>query len=218
VPAGAVPVPVVANDNVELVGTLPEVAARIDTPTSTHNVACVTQDCTYAYTSGAYDGGKFKVVDLTDLDEPKTAKELKNVAGAGHQWDRDALGNLWSTGFDGGAGYDVSDPLNPKALASTDEKGVKTPYNDFILHNAWRPNADAFTQTRDEATGRLVSGSPETASVFDGNVLLVTEEDYDNPVCGGGAGEGTLSTWYIPYEDADQYRADNRSSGRARAR
>ena len=187
----------------------PRIRGRVNTPSSTHTVACVTKDCQYAYTSGAYDAGKFHVVDLTDLDAPKVVKELNNVAGDGHQWDLDALGNIWSTGGDGAAGYDISDPLNPRALASTDRNGTMSPYNDFIMHNAWHPGAENFTQVQDEATGRLVSGSKETASVFDGNVLLVTEEDYDNPRCGGGAGEGTFSTWYIPYQDADQYAADN---------
>ena len=190
--------------------TNPHIRGRVNTPSSTHTVACVTKDCQYAYTSGAYDGGKFHVVDLTDLDKPVVVKELLNVAGEGHQWDRDALGNLWSTGFEGAAGYDVTDPLNPKTLASTDPKGTQAPYNDFIMHNAWHPGAENFTQTRG-ANGRLQSGTPETASVFDGNVLLVTEEDYDNPVCGGDAGEGTFSTWYVPYKDTQQYAADNPS-------
>jgi hypothetical protein len=37
--------------------------------------------------------------------------------------------------------------------------------------------------------------------------LLVTEEDYVDPTCEGG--EGTFSTWHIPYLDAEQSAKDN---------
>jgi hypothetical protein len=47
----------------------------------------------------------------------------------------------------------------------------------------------------------------DQAHVDSGNVLLVTQEDYLDPRC--GSGEGSFSTWYIPYTDADLLRADN---------
>ena len=192
----------------------PRIRGTVDTLSSSHTIQCIGKDCRYAYTSGAYNGGTWHIIDLANLDAPTvTVAPMKNVAGAGHQWDLDAAGYVWSTGFDGAAGYDVTDPLNPKAVASTDSNGNKGPYNDFVLHNSFRPGADNFTQTRDEATGRLVSGSKETANPADGNVLLVTEEDYDNPVCGGGAGEGTFSTWYLPYTEAEQYAGDYAAGG-----
>jgi hypothetical protein len=145
------------------------------------------------------------VFDLRDLDNPKEIKTTRSVAGSGHQWDYDNSGLLWHSGFEGIAAYDVSNPLNPVAVASTDEHSTATPYNDFILHNSYHPFAQNFTQTRD-ASGRLTSGAP---SLTRGNILLATEEDYDNPVCPGDAGEGTFSTWHIPYLDATQYAADN---------
>ena len=188
---------------------LPEIVSQLSVGSSTHTVQCVTAECLYAYTSGAYNGGTFHLIDLTDLADPKQVAALKNVAGEGHQWDHDDAGVLWSSAFGGVAAYDVTDPAAPKALNSTNAMGTKTPYNDFILHNSYRPSGDAFTQTRDGVTGRLVSGTKETASVFDGNVLLVTEEDYDNPVCGGNAGEGTFSTWYVPYLDNEQFTTDH---------
>jgi hypothetical protein len=76
-------------------------------------------------------------------------------------------------------------------------------YNNFILHNSQRPNANVFEQN--EANGiRLPKAE---ANVNNGNVLLVTEEDYLDPTCGGG--EGAFSTWYIPYTDANQLLIDN---------
>jgi len=189
--------------------TAPAVRSRLDTTTSTHTVQCVGPACEYAYTSGAYDNGRFEVVDLRDLDNPVLVGIRRNVAGLGggnHQWDVDDAGVLWGSGGSGLAAFDVSDPVNPVTLTSTNPAGSASPYNDFILHNSFRPHADAFTQARDE-TGRLVSGSPETASVFDGNVVLATEEDYDSPLCEGG--EGTFSTWHVPYLDAAQYAEDN---------
>jgi hypothetical protein len=164
----------------------PTVRGRIPTDSSVHTIQCVNKACRYAYTSGAYDGGTFHVIDLKNLDKPKQIKALKNLAGEGHQWDSDDKGVLWSTGFSGAAAYNVKDPLNPKALASTNIKGTSSPYNDFIMHNSYHPEAKKF-----EANAK--------PSLKNGNVLLVTEEDYDSPVCGGDAGEGTFSTWHIPY-------------------
>ena len=195
----------------------PTIRGQVDTPTSTHTVQCLSKDCTFAYTSGAYDAGKFDLIDLTNLDQPKVTKTITGLVSAmpggshngNHQWDFDDSGIVWGSGGTGVAGLDITDPANPKTVASTDAQATASPYNNFILHNSYRPGAKAFTQVRDEATGRLNSGSKETASPFDGNVLLVTEEDYDNPVCGGGAGEGTFSTWHIPYADAAQYKTDN---------
>lgn len=196
----------------------PAIVSQLDTKTSTHTVQCVGAECKVAYTSGAYDSGKFEVIDLTNIKAPVIAKTVSgNVAAlpagtavnGNHQWDADDSGLLWASGGAGLAAFDVSDPLNPKTVASTDPKGYAKPYNDFILHNSFRPGAKAFAQTRDETTGRLVSGSKETASPFDGNVVLATEEDYDNPVCGGAGGEGMFATWYLPYADAAQYKSDN---------
>jgi hypothetical protein len=196
----------------------PRMRGRTNTSSSTHTVQCIPPDCLYAYTSGAYQNGKFHVIDLSNLDSPKEIAELRNVAGVwpnptnigGHQWDLDDNGAIWSSGGAGLAGYDISDPLNPQLLASTDPNGTKTPYNDFIIHNSYHPNAKAFTQTPilDENGVQigLTSGEPSTAA---GNVILATEEDYDNPVCGGNAGEGTFSTWYIPYLDNTQSLIDN---------
>ena len=189
----------------------PTIRGRTDTGSSTHTVQCVSLECNYAYTSGAYQPTRFDVIDLTNLDDPKQVKALNPIVGGGqgygvHQWDQDNNGVLWGTGGAGAIAFDVTDAQNPKPLASTNAKGVNSEYNNFIMHNSYHPNADKFVQVRNETTGRLVSGSKETATPMDGNVLLVTEEDYLDPTC---ASEGTFSTWYIPYLDNEQYEKDN---------
>ena len=185
----------------------PAIRGRLVTKTSVHTVQCIGTECIYAYSAGAYDNGKFSVFDLTDLDNPKEIKTLPSAAGDGHQWDYDNSGLIWHSGFNGIAAFDVTDPLNPVTVNATDKNGQKgkSKYNNFILHNSYRPFAENFTQTVGE-DGRLTSGAP---NLYGGNVLLATEEDYDNPVCGGDAGEGTFSTWHVPYLDAAQYDADN---------
>jgi MYXO-CTERM domain-containing protein len=77
--------------------------------------------------------------------------------------------------------FDVSDPTAPRLVATTDEHGVQGPWNDFIHHNAARPNAAQFRPGAAPSLGR-------------GNVLLVTEEDYENTDC---ATAGSFQTWHV---------------------
>ena len=173
--------------------------------TSTHTVQCLTSSCEYAYTAG--DGGEFSIIDLRDLDKPVQIATAKSPAaapnsifttGSGHYWDFDAAGIGWHTGSGGAAAFDVSDPLAPKALNGTNAQGTATPWNDFIHHNSMRPNANKF------------SAGAGSTSVKNGNVLLVTEEDYfndgDELACERA---GTFQTWKIPSLDGEAYRAGN---------
>ena len=175
--------------------------------TSTHTVQCVNQaDCRYAYTAGT--GSLFSILDLTDLDAPKQLKTVASPAsgpgkdgfarGAGHYWDFDTAGLGWHTGSGGAAAFDVSDPVNPKIVAATNPLGRGKPINDFILHNSMRPNAAAFK-------------AGATPSLANGNVLLVTEEDYadegDELECSQA---GSFQTWYVPDLDGATYRAKNK--------
>jgi hypothetical protein len=172
--------------------------------TSTHTLQCLTTSCEFAYTAG--DQGRFSIIDLRDLDKPVEIATAKSPAsapndifttGAGHYWDFDSAGVGWHTGSGGSAAFDVSDPLAPKALNGTNAQGTATPWNDFIHHNSMRPNADRFQPGR-------------SASVGNGNVLLVTEEDYfndgDELVCERA---GTFQTWQVPDLDGAAYRAGN---------
>ncbi|MDP3711201.1 MAG: hypothetical protein Q8R60_01785 [Mycobacteriales bacterium] len=173
--------------------------------TSTHTVQCVDQaDCRYAYTAGT--GSLFSIVDLTDLDNPRQLKTVASPAsgpgkegfanGAGHYWDFDGVLG-WHTGSGGAAAFDAADPTNPVLVTATNALGRGKPINDFILHNSMRPNAGAFRK----------GAAP---SIANGNVLLVTEEDYadegDEIVC---AEAGSFQTWYVPDLDGAAYRARN---------
>ena len=188
-----------------------KLGAQLDTTTSTHTVQCVDQgNCDFAYTAGG--GGKFEVLDLRDPDNPKVDKEVASPAaapypptfgsGSGHYWDFDNANVGWHTGSGGAAAFDVSDPQNPLVIQATNPKGQQTPYNDFIHHNSARPNADRF--------------EPNTApDVENGNVLLVTEEDYANEgneiLCEQQNGDeaGTFQTWEIPNLNGAKYRDGN---------
>jgi hypothetical protein len=61
-------------------------------------------------------------------------------------------------------------------------------YNDFIHHNSFRPNASAF--------------KPDAApSLANGNILLVTEEDYEQTDCSKA---GSFQTWHVKRLDGKQ--------------
>lgn len=186
----------------------PVFGGKTEATTSTHTAQCVEQaDCRYAYTAGT--AGSFSVIDLTDLAAPAELKTVPSSAagpsgpnspfsssGAGHYWDFDGVLG-WHTGSGGAQAFDVSDPANPIPVTGTDEHARTTPYNDFILHNSMRPNAAAFTPGAEP-------------SIANGNVLLVTEEDYanegDEVVCERA---GSFQTWYVPDLDGEAYRLRN---------
>jgi hypothetical protein len=58
---------------------------------------------------------------------------------------------------------------------------TKNGYNDFIHHNSFRPNAEAFVPDAEP-------------SLANGNVLLVTEEDYEQVDC---TKAGSFQTWWV---------------------
>ncbi|MDP9436664.1 MAG: hypothetical protein M3P93_16355 [Actinomycetota bacterium] len=175
----------------------PRPRGRVKATTSTHTVQCVTQkDCRYAYTAG--NRGGYSVLDLSDLDAPRevVAKAPSPAAGpnpvftrgAGHYWDFVTSGTRrigWHTGSGGAAAFDVTDPVNPTLVTTTGAAGKETPLNDFILHNSMHPNATAF---RPDAP----------PSIENGNLLVVTEEDYANEgdeiACDRA---GSTQTWWI---------------------
>jgi len=192
----------------------PFIRSRAKTTSSTHTVQCVSQQqCDYAYTAG--DSGRFSILDLTNLDKPLQVDRVASPAsgnggphsafasfGAGHYWDfENGLG--WHSGSGGVTAFDVSDPLTPVAVQGTDGNGRAEGWNDFILHNSMRPNGDVFLEGA-------------TPSVFNGNVLLVGEEDYANEgdelIC---SESGSFQTWHVPDLDADGYdeRGGNVNAG-----
>lgn len=177
---------------------LPRVRSTARTTTSTHTVACIRDtDCGHAYTAGT--AGTFSVLDLSDLNAPREIDANPAVAGvqpfaspaagpnavftggAGHKWNFDAAGYGTHTGSGGSAIFDVRDPAAPALVTTTDANGTAAPWNDFIHHNSDRPNATRFAP-----------GTPP--SVAAGNVVLITEEDYENPDC---ATAGSFQSWYV---------------------
>lgn len=172
----------------------PTIRSRVEGTTSTHTVACVQPvDCTYAYSAGDRVPG-FSVFDLRNLDAPKEVDSSSTKAGvqpfpsptAGHKWNFDAAGIGTHTGWGGASMWDTSRPARPRLITTTGLAGQGgdpkyAGWNDFILHNSFRPNANAFR--------------PMAApSVSNGNVLLVTEEDYEETDC---AKAGSFQTWWV---------------------
>jgi hypothetical protein len=173
--------------------TRPRIAGRAPGSTSTHTVTCVDgTDCRYAYSAGT--GDSFSIFDLTDLAHPVEVDADPATAGtqpftsptAGHKWNFDAAGFGTHTGFAGSSMFDVSDPAHPRLVTTTGAAGrgedpAYPGYNDFIHHNSFRPNAQAFK----------ADAAPSYAN---GNVLLVTEEDYEQTDCSKA---GSFQTWWV---------------------
>lgn len=171
----------------------PTIVGRGPATTSTHTVACVVDsDCRYAYTAGG--DGKFSIFDLTDPEKPVEIDAQPDKEGtqpfasptAGHKWNftNDELGI--HTGWGGTSIWDVSDPRDPELLVTTGKAGQGTHpdaegYNDFIHHNANWANADSFKPNSEP-------------SLKNGNVLLITEEDYLERDCSLA---GSFQTWHI---------------------
>lgn len=171
----------------------PHVLSRAAGSTSTHTVTCVTRtNCTYVYSAGS--GGRFSIFDLRNLARPHEVDSDPHTAGvqgfvsptSGHKWNFDAAGIGTHTGFDGASMWDTSRPGHPRLLATTGKAGrgddpAYAGWNDFILHNSFRPNARAFT--------------PGVAPSYrNGNILLATEEDYEQTDC---ALAGSFQTWWV---------------------
>ncbi len=173
----------------------PTIRSRTPGSTSTHTVACATpRNCTHAYGAGDDSSKTFSVFDLTNLDKPREVDRNRDKAGlqafptptAGHKWNFDNAGYGSHTGWAGTAIFDVRNPARPRLVTTTGAAGRGTDpdyegYNDFVHHNSFRPNARAFR----------AGAKPSLAN---GNVLLVTEEDYEQPDC---AQAGSFQTWWV---------------------
>jgi len=177
--------------------TNPYIRGRAPALTSTHTVACVNvRNCSTAYSAGSRPGF-YSIFDLDSLSKPREVDARPGVDGkqafpspasgpggplvAGHKWNFDNAGYGFHTGGAGTAVFDVSRPRHPELVTTTGEAGVAPGWNDFIHHNSARPNARAFEPY-----------SPP--SVRNGNVALITEEDYENTDC---ATAGSFQTWKV---------------------
>jgi hypothetical protein len=175
--------------------TDPRITSRAPATTSTHTVACVVDtDCRYAYSAGDSGSDSFSIFDLRKVNAPKELDAEPGKAGVqpfrsptpGHKWNFDEAGYGIHTGFDGSAIFDVGRPRHPRLVTTTGKAGRgehpdHPGYNDFIHHNSQRPNAEAFKPTA-------------RASVRNGNVLFVTEEDYEQTDCSKA---GSFQSWKV---------------------
>ena len=176
--------------------TKPRLRSSATATTSTHTVACVDdRDCRYAYSAGGRTN--FSMIDLDNLDAPHEVDADPAAAGVqpfaspsgGHKWNFDEAGYATHTGYNGSSIFDVRDPLHPRVVTTTGLAGrgfepdgvTKNGYNDFIHHNSFRPNAEAVRPRR-------------APSLANGNVLLVTEEDYEQVDC---TQAGSFQTWWV---------------------
>ncbi len=151
-------------------------------------------DCRYAYSAGSDRDDTFSIFDLRNLDRPREVDSNPDNRGiqpfrsptAGHKWNFDSAGYGTHTGFGGSAIFDVSHPRRPRLVTTTGRAGRGSDprypgWNDFIHHNSFRPNAKAFR--------------PNTRPSFaNGNILLVTEEDYMQTDCSQA---GSFQTWWV---------------------
>ncbi|MCW2833460.1 MAG: hypothetical protein JWN68_1413 [Nocardioides sp.] len=183
--------------------TTPRIRSRVPSTTSTHTVSCVVDTaCRYVYSAGddsqVPGQGSFSIFDLSNLDRPVEVDSDPATAGlqpfrsdavgwGGHKWNFDGAGRGVHTGAGGTYVYDVSNPIKPVEIANTgaagdsSREGMSNGFNNFIHHNSFHPNAAAFR--------------PDAApSLKNGNILLVTEEDYENPDCSTA---GSFQTWHI---------------------
>jgi hypothetical protein len=174
----------------------PTIVGRAPAQTSTHTVACVDEtNCRYAYSAGDSGSGTFSVFDLRNLRNPREVDARPRKDGvqafpsptAGHKWNFDAAGVGTHTGFDGSSMWSTDRPRRPRLLATTGKAGGAGDadgadgYNDFIHHNSFRPRADRFRPR-------------SRPSYRNGNVLLVTEEDYEQTDCSKA---GSFQTWHV---------------------
>lgn len=115
-----------------------------------HTASCI-QDCRYAWLAGSSNG--IEVVDLRDPAHPRRAGGFRASAAGGwigtHDVQVDGSGLAWVAGGNGTAAYDVTDPVRPRIVRRTDERGGRPPWNRFIHHNSFRLRDDVLAITEE---------------------------------------------------------------------
>ena len=184
--------------------TSPHVRSRVTATTSTHTVTCIDgTDCRYAYSAGddSEVPGTGQLLGVRPHRPRPPGRGRQRPGHAGHpavplrrrrlgraQVERRRRRATPPTPARAGRTSTTSrDPLHPVEVANTGaagdsaREGSVNHYNDFIHHNSFRPNAKAF---RPDAPPSLANG----------NILLVTEEDYEDPDCSTA---GSFQTWHV---------------------
>lgn len=155
-------------------------------PYRAHTASCI-NDCSYAWLAG--DNGRVGVVDLRDPSAPVNAGSFQLPAVSGgarlsHDVQVDDAGVAWVSARGGVFGYHTANPVAPSYVGGRTRSNAADNFdNVFILHNSMRPNARAATPAKlaDDV-------------VDPGEVILVTEEYYDDSSC---TNEGHFQTGWI---------------------
>jgi hypothetical protein len=198
----------------------PAIVAHLETPTRSHTVTCLDRPaCTFAYTDGrtADEAAGFRpggtIIDLRDIRQPRVRGVFSSVVPRAHENDLDEAGIMWRSGQEGTVALDITDPLEPRQLNSTDHSGVGAGGGD-VPNPSGEGNIEELVQPHHHNSDRpyarnFVPGTPP--DFFAGNVLLVTQEVLfvDSAKCPTGGKEGQFQAWYVPFLDADRYRQVN---------
>ena len=152
----------------------PLLLSRLDVP-SAHTATCI-NNCTYVWLGGAF--GRVNVVDIRNPRDPRNLGSF-GVGGTVHDVQVDAKGIAWVSASSGIWGFKPAGPLDP-ILVALNTYGF---HNNFIIHNSLRPNAS-----------RWKPAASWSAPPTPGELLLVTEENYESQANGGCRNDGQFQT------------------------
>ncbi len=202
--------------------TAPRLASSASTGSRTHTMFCANVECTHAYNSGT---NGFDVWDLTDISSPRKVNVIKHpvivasngtFGGTGHDWDLDDAGVAWLSGAAGLTAFDVSDPVRPRILNSSNFRSLSPEFNKYIIHNSQRPDAAAFASREANeiypyaTSGSATAGAEDPADVAaagirPGEIVFVTEEDITTTQQGRCTKRGGFQAWHVQQLDSDAY-------------
>ena len=175
----------------------PRTSARgVKATTSTHTVTCIDEtDCRYAYSAG--DSGRHSSrsstcatsttrVRWTATRRRRGVRAPASVAGGGPQVELRRGRLRHPHRLRRLVVFDVRDPRHPRLLTATtgDAGGARTRSRATTTSSTTTPSGPTPRRFRPNAAPSLANG----------NVLLVTEEDYEETDC---ATAGSFQTWHV---------------------
>lgn len=151
-----------------------------------HTVTCVKADCSYAIVNGT---SSVKVVSFVNPAAPVLVKSISSGVGSTHDAQVDEAGLVWMVGSGGVNAWDFTDPVNPRLVVPAQNIAMR------YHHNSWRPRATSW--------GPRTSGTFNDPAVRDGELVLVTEEEWA-PVLGQTLciGQGRFETRWVRDTDS----------------
>lgn len=157
--------------------------------TGGHTVSCIRDDCSWAYATGpGGSSSRLYAIDLRDPSEPVLARSWISDVGSTHDLQMDATGLAWMVGSRGFVALDTTDPLNPVIVTRHDPGEVG------YHHNSWRPRADEWVPR---------SSGDDDPALRPGEKLLITEENWLQPMCDGQGQFATASLVNFDRSDGD---------------